>query len=557
MLTARRGISRDEAVRQLLGEHVELQENREPEDRLTHVSTVLRYPAPPQRRGDPRTDRPLRLRLAPGMIARARAVSLRLPGQSPRAQRDYQARLLTDAVMTAIAVQEPFTDEFLEGLLPLLRHGAAAGLWQLAVAATSTFPENAIQDAAEEARSQVGGPATPLGAEESAARRRLLLVAEALDEDVAWHAPARFQVAASIARDKLSGASASAGERLLYEQRADWDELRLDLRGPGDLRDLYLQGTDGGDRFDWTGRGGAAVWRAERKVEVQDFEEWLISCSGPGPAERRVQPPGWLACVPGGWCACVPAAAATGVPEPFATWVAAGRLLAFPAGNRLAVWPLIRSPGRPGWAPVPGIEPVLAAAAGLRPDQVSGFIEAVLVDWNGQDEDPEFPFQLNLPADKAFDFGFIDADERREAMARARAATIQAKADIISRISRLPGDQGHHRAELEQAMGNDRVFGLTAGRLGIKFAVARAAWMWPGHAVADETRAGTRADAVQWLAGWAHKACTRMLQSSMEQAWNDAFDHRPAAHWLPALTVTPTINTALPLCDEMDADPPF
>ena len=153
----RRGISRDEAVRQVLGEHVELQENREPEDRLTHVSAVLRYPPPPRRRGDPRADRPLRLRLVSGLIPRARAVSLRLPGQSLRAHPDYQARLLTGAVMTAIAVQEPFADEFLKGLLPLLRHRAAVGLWQLAVAATSTAPENAIHDAAEEARSQVGG----------------------------------------------------------------------------------------------------------------------------------------------------------------------------------------------------------------------------------------------------------------------------------------------------------------------------------------------------------------------------------------------------------------
>jgi hypothetical protein len=32
--------------------------------------------------------------------------------------------------MTAIAVQEPFTDAFLEGLLPLLRHRAAVGSWQ-------------------------------------------------------------------------------------------------------------------------------------------------------------------------------------------------------------------------------------------------------------------------------------------------------------------------------------------------------------------------------------------------------------------------------------------
>lgn len=245
VVAARRGIARDEAVRQVLGEHVQLQENLEPEDRLTHISTVLRYPAPPQRRGNPRADRPLRLRLVPGMVSRARAVSLRLPGQSLRAHRDYQTRLLTDAVMTAIAVQEPFTDEFLEGLLPLVRHGAAVGLWQLAAAATSTVPENVIHDAAFEARSPYGGPATPPSAEKSAAQRRLLLIAEALDEEVAWHSSARFHVAANIARDMLGGANPSANERLLYEQRAEWDEIRLDLRGGGAARARYLRGAIG------------------------------------------------------------------------------------------------------------------------------------------------------------------------------------------------------------------------------------------------------------------------------------------------------------------------
>ena len=73
--------------------------------------------------------------------------------------------MLTDAVMTAIVVQEPFADEFLEGLLPVLRHDAALGLWHLAVAATSTVPENAIRDAAREARDTA----------ETEGRRRLLL----------------------------------------------------------------------------------------------------------------------------------------------------------------------------------------------------------------------------------------------------------------------------------------------------------------------------------------------------------------------------------------------
>src|SRR4051794_4281736 len=109
MVVDRWGIFRDAAVRRLLAAHVDRQEPLEPEDRHTHISTVLRYPRP---RTDPRADRRLRLRLRlpPGLASRARGVSLLLPGQSPRAHQDYQGRPLTDAVMTAIAAEEPFTD---------------------------------------------------------------------------------------------------------------------------------------------------------------------------------------------------------------------------------------------------------------------------------------------------------------------------------------------------------------------------------------------------------------------------------------------------------------
>ena len=95
---------------------------------------------------------------------------------------------------------------------------------------TSTRPENAIHDAAQEARSLAGQAAASVSAEKVAARRRLLLIAEALEEEVAWHSPARFQVAANIARDMLSSPNARANERLLYEQKADWDAIRLQLR---------------------------------------------------------------------------------------------------------------------------------------------------------------------------------------------------------------------------------------------------------------------------------------------------------------------------------------
>ena len=78
---------------------------------------------------------------------------------------------------------------------------------------------------------------------------------------------------------------------------------------------------------------------------------------------------------------------------------------------------------------MPGIEPVISTAQGLRPDQVVGFIEAVLLDWSWSDEefpDGEFPGELRLPVDKARDFGFITAEEEQQARVNARAQTLRA-----------------------------------------------------------------------------------------------------------------------------------
>ena len=101
-VAARRGPLGTRRSADCWAEHVGLQEQRGAGDRLTHISTVLRYPPPPRCRIDPRTDRPLRLRVPVELLKRARAVSLRLPGQYQRGYRNYQGRILTDAVMTPI-----------------------------------------------------------------------------------------------------------------------------------------------------------------------------------------------------------------------------------------------------------------------------------------------------------------------------------------------------------------------------------------------------------------------------------------------------------------------
>lgn len=517
-VAGRWGTSRDTAVRRLLDRHVALQEQLESGGRLTHISTVLRYPRPPRRRREPRSDRPLRLRLPPGLASRARAVSLLLPGQAQRAYRDYQGRLLTDAVMTAIAVEEPFTDQFLNGLLPLLRQRSALGLWQLAVAATSTAPENLVHATAETARY----------APQFAGRRRVLLVAEALDDEVSWHSPERFQVAATIAHDLLTGADADANERMLYEQGVTWGRRLLDLRDGGAARDTARRKTpafQGLSRYDWTGRGGTAVWRAERRVEVQDFEDWLIEGSDAGPVEREVRPPGWRVRVPGRWHAHAVAAAAAEMPEPYAGWVAEGKLLVFPHQEQQAVWPLIPSRKWPKWQLVLGIEPLVSAAQVLRPVQVLGFIEAVLINWNDEDEDDTIRIALDVPVGKAYDLGLITEEERRRAMAGARADTLKAMNDIIAD---LPEDQQDLRYQLEQVNGNAARFGRIAKQSGIKFRVIRRGWRWPGRSVVDELLTGAPADFVECLATCAYRSSSLILERSMQAAWHEAFDrHSP------------------------------
>jgi len=523
---AREGTSRDATVRRLLAEHVGRQEQEYPEDRLTHISTVLRYPPPPRWRGDPRNDRPLRLRLPAGLLERARAVSLRLPGQYQRAFRDYQGRMVTDAVMTAIAVAELFEDEFLGGLLPLLHHRAARNLWKLAAATLCTRPEMQLLEAAGELRSQAAWVSgAPFGEED----RRLLLVAEALEEDVAWHSPARFLVAANIARDLLTGARAEDNERLLHEDGEEWQDLYQDtLHADEEHRSELLRGTTS---YDWAGRGGTAVWRAERRVCVQYFEDWLAGPAGEDTAGYVMEPPGWMLARPPGWDAVTPALTSAGrLPQPYAQWAAEGRALVFPHGNRQSLWPLRRRPGPPGWEPVPGIEPLLAAAQELRPEQVTGFIEAVLIDWNhefDEDQEPDLRLALDLPVGRAYDIGLITAEERQRAMAETRAATLR-DMDIIIGVFKDTGRDENLLRELQKARGSVRKFAHLTKQLnkeiGSAFRVRKATWRWPGRSAAGELLAGSPADLVQWLAAAAHERSSLILEQAMQQAWGYAFD---------------------------------
>ncbi|MFE7713337.1 hypothetical protein ACFU6I_48305 [Streptomyces sp. NPDC057486] len=186
--------------------------------------------------------------------------------------------------MTVIAMTEPFTDEFLDGLLPLLHHRAARNLWRLATVGLCTGLERALLEAAVAVRD--GTPETVLDTD----ARHLLAVVKALEEDVAWHSPARFHVAANFARDLLTGEQAAGNERLLQEEGEDWNELYLDTLYADESRRAYLQ--RGTTSYDWSGRGGGAVWRAERQVSLDNFGDWLTSHIQADTADYVVHPPG-------------------------------------------------------------------------------------------------------------------------------------------------------------------------------------------------------------------------------------------------------------------------
>ncbi|MEV6654145.1 hypothetical protein [Streptomyces sp. NPDC051219] len=279
----------------------------------------------------------MRLRLPTGLAERARTVSLRLRGQYQRAYRDYQGRMLTDAVMTAIAVAEPVTDAFLDGLLPLLRQRAARNLWKLAAATLCTRPEILLMDAAERVRSQMAWTSGTPSREKD---QHLLDVVTALEEDVAWHSPARFTAAANIARDLLTGPQAKDNEQLLHEEGEAWHDLYQDtLHADEEHRARLLHGTTS---YDWTGGDRGVAGRTPGCPAALRGLAGRPDRARHGPVHDAAA--GWMLVRPFGWNAVRPTLTSAGpLPQPYAAWAAQDRVLVFPYNNRPALWPLQRA----------------------------------------------------------------------------------------------------------------------------------------------------------------------------------------------------------------------
>ncbi|RAK28367.1 hypothetical protein B0I29_120135 [Actinoplanes lutulentus] len=536
-------------MRRLLNEHLAAQESIDDErERLTHVSTVMRYPLPLPGRNQPRQGVQLRLRLDEGVADRARAVSLQLPGQYLRAHRDYQARLLTDAVMTAIARQELITDEVLDGVMPLLRHGAALGLWRLTTAAISTRSELDVYRRADLSHSQriagiASGPAP-----------RIEYVAAALrEEDVAWHATYRSEAVQFLAR-KLLPASAEDVEDILFGQDTpEWDDFLLAMIYRSEFDDPMS-----GFRppmHDFEGRGGSAVWRAKRCLERHDTLLWLRRSRKRGaPTTRVVHPPGWPLRSPDRWQSTVCPLGPL-LPPIWSSHLDAGRVLDIGAVGRPVLWPTIEGPSGEA-IPVPRFDVVTAAARGVHLDELiemllvdvadpasSGDAEAELKSEPDGDRVPadsdadidlddgvrldgyidEWESQpLSMTAHRAFNLGLIDAAERDAAVDHARIATQEHMQHVIAS---LVGEDDQLCSDLRAATDAPYLFAALARRGRRRLSITTSSWTWPvtslAAVIADSS---VPVRAVEYLAQLMRLRCKRRLERSMEQAARAAFD---------------------------------
>ncbi|WP_458682458.1 hypothetical protein [Prescottella equi] len=379
--------SRDRTGRDLILEYIERNRDLPANDRLTHISTVMRHPLPPPRWSDEGPvvpTRHLKLRLPDRRTSeKAQELAFRLPGQAQsRGHTHYRSRPLTDALMTSIAYKcrelglDPITDPILAGVYPLIRQRAARGLWQLAVNATRTAPERVILRKAEASRenrdthrAKTGEQLEPRHEEDVAA---LLEMVDLNDGEAVWHHDHRYHLVQYLAFHILSTTSKSdpaRWEQALYDQAGeDWLTLVYDpvVRNPKPRAIKARVGraspTSVGVSFE--GRGGGAVWRAERIVALSKITDWLgQSASSGGTRSLRVDPPGWRLVLPDGWN---PSFFTGSLPNDWAKHVAKRRVLHFdldhPEGTppRHMVWPTIDNDhGDP--IPVAGLQTVLSA----------------------------------------------------------------------------------------------------------------------------------------------------------------------------------------------------
>ncbi|MGY1987139.1 hypothetical protein ACI792_13020 [Blastococcus sp. SYSU DS0669] len=425
---------------------------------------------------------------------------------------------MTDAVVTAIAVASPFSDDVLEDLRPLLTYAAAKGLWRLAAAASTTRAEREVfqlADSPDAARARRNSPPTPGDSTVLRAQRIAFVLRY---EDVRWHADWRNMLALRLARGFLSEPDSERAHAMLAAQKSDWDLFRSDLENAHPFDGLTGDLQEKAPYFE--GRGRTAVWRAERQIELQDLLDWPLTrpyasshartstgTHTPRRLTKTVTPPGWDLTMPSGWHSIVLPFNAP-LPQGWQETLKQRRLLRLRSGASQALWPVIGPPGH--MKPVPNLEVVLESTAGMTDADI---IELLLLEL-----DCEQFGGVHVPARVAHRLGFISEAERDELIRRTRIVNQAAMQAALQAVARDADEQ--HLAALRSAMNSPSQFLRLIGR---ELLIQTPTWRWAVGSLADAVAGGATPAALRWLTGYVQRGRSGALSASMQTAWDEAF----------------------------------
>lgn len=371
----------------------------------------------------------------------------------------------------------------LEGLPQTLSCRAALGLWRLAVAATLTGAET-------QALWSAGDP-------------DLALVLN--EEEIAWHHPWRFEVAHHILSIFMAEDDAEEWMGMIEAQTDQFRTLvgHLQQRHPDAawLQDNIFNLAS--HRSSVEGRGGTAVWRAERALEMTRIENWLANSAAP--PQLKIATPGWNLRWPDEWTrACF--AHHQPVPPDLAAYAATGKVCVTIAGSRRAYWPLTAK-GKP----VAEFSACLEAGRELSSARLA---EVVLLDH----EDLMTP---GLQAAQAQLLGFITETQRDDLVAKASASNSSMIAATLERAAeRL---EAKELAELQAATGDPRQFVRVANRHQLACWFTNDRWRWQIDSVVEGFRQGHSTARIGALTGAFIDITNHTLEMSMDQAWRRAF----------------------------------
>lgn len=566
----RRGIrSRAQTLRQVLENYVAAQMRREPDERLTHVATLMRYPRSKRRLKGGDHGGTLRLRVESELLESARSHAFRLPGQSVhRGHFEYQARPLTDAILTGISLLQRIDDPVL-GRVQLLTRRQARGLWRLAVDATSTVPEQALYDQhaawIEECElAGVRGEAAPAATPE---QRRASQVVGHLDKDVAWFFYGRYDLVEEIVGTFFTRRGARQLLPLLEARAAGYRDSDEWLDMVDEVRRAFLSATSGRTRAGLEGRGGTAIWRAERIIDGEAVIRWLASTvHNDQPRDFVVQQPGWRLRLPSGWKpVCFPSSGP--LPQLWAEHAAAGRVLHLHHGGQQVLWPA-RQPGlgQP-LSPVPGFDELLDAAKGWSAVDI---VETLLLERDLTDEQAaagEVPWWANMEEDK----DYLDRhDFRRQLLTRVPAALAlefglidRGKRDAIIARAKKRGHGVNHvdcelaLFEIEGVCDKTTRDGLYASLADVRKVMRTLAsidgdryrrdgisepeTVWFMASLAELIDNGLPAEQVRWLVPHQLHKHHLALMASMRHAWDRAFHGVPSRKRAADVAVAPFV----------------